>query len=159
MQHLFLAIARCQCAMPSTFKPTHRPFVRSYRSRPLRPPASSSSPSCFTGEKCAIYLLVCTIILILFCSQISCPILAAINDKRYDTIKPSRLHITAAIKTDFESTRPFFEYSSRVFDSMRLCVCVCVCSKRALCKMQWRRCLVCAHCGSMSNPATMTRLG
>lgn len=44
------------------------------------------------------------LILFFFYSQILCPILAAINDKCYDTIKPSRLHITAAIKAMILST-------------------------------------------------------
>lgn len=48
--------------------------------------------------------------------QILYPILTAINDKRYDAaIKPSRLHITVAIKTMILSTTSIF-----------IVVCVCV---------------------------------
>lgn len=45
--------------------------------------------------------------------QILYPILTAINDKRYDAaIKPSRLHITVAIKTMILSTTSIFPYDS-----------------------------------------------
>lgn len=57
-------------------------------------------------HKWSIYLLVFAHYLNPFFSysQIWCPILTAINDKCYDTIKPSRLHITAAIKAMILST-------------------------------------------------------
>lgn len=80
--------------------------------------------------------------------QILYPILTAINDKRYDAaIKPSRLHITVAIKTMILSTtsifivvivivRVWFLYSSVVagrFSSIPLLRCYCCTEKeRAL---------------------------
>lgn len=106
-------------------------------------------------RKWSIYLLVFAHYLNPFFSlysQILCPILTAINDKCYDTIKPSRLHITAAIKVMILSTTsircalviPASCYSARtripnqnvyplypIF--VYVCVCVCATGMESVC--------------------------
>lgn len=154
------------CADPPTRPlPTHR--TRTTHTQTHTAPSECSACSTATNQvygrrkrrtfvrKWSIYLLVFAHYLNPFFSlysQILCPILTAINDKCYDTIKPSRLHITAAIKAMILSTTsircalviPASCYSARtripnqnvyplypVF--VYMCVCVCATGMESVC--------------------------